>query len=110
LKDYSGDCIHFFCSICHHNVAVIWTWHPHNDFRILDQGSWVPKDEINGSRDLAIAVELTKCVYVQCVLVTVDSAIKECWTITFHVKCHRRASFMTRRVFKCNWLSNKIFA
>jgi hypothetical protein len=52
---------------------------------------------------------LTECVYVQRLLVTMNSTIKECWTITFHVKCYYRTSFMTRRVFKCNWLSNEIF-
>lgn len=59
------------------DVLLVLHGHPEEDGGVLDQGACVAEDEVNGSGDLTVAVELALGVCVQGVLVTPDGAVKE---------------------------------
>lgn len=61
---------------CHH-AGLVLQWLPDDHLAVLEDGGCVPKDEVDGSTDGAVAVELPVGLGVEGVLVPVHVAVVE---------------------------------
>jgi hypothetical protein len=63
--------------LCGHNALLVFQWLSDYESAVLEYSNGITKDEINGTCDNTIAIELTHSVCVKCVLVTIHSAFVE---------------------------------
>ena len=59
------------------------------DAAVLKGGVGVTEDEVNSAQDYALAVELSQCVRVECVLPAIDVALVEGYLVCAPSDCHR---------------------
>ncbi|KAG9147008.1 hypothetical protein Leryth_005258 [Lithospermum erythrorhizon] len=83
----------FLVSISSDSVELSAAGLPHYDSTCLDHCGTFAEDEIDCARDGAVAVELTVCVVVQCVLVPLKAAVENCGHIPLHPKCYSLMCF-----------------
>lgn len=75
---------------------------------VLEHSGCVTEDEVDGSRDGAVAVELPMGLGVESVLVTVDLAVVEDGQVGLNTQCHGLVSSGSSCVLESNVLSNEV--
>jgi hypothetical protein len=83
-----------------HGVLLVVHGLPHDDQRVLDNRGGVAEDEVYGSRNHAVAVELSVGMHVQRVLVTIHSTVEEGRHVGLDVESHRLVSFRSSSVLE----------
>ncbi|CAA7391678.1 unnamed protein product [Spirodela intermedia] len=86
---------------CDH-VGLVPQWPPHVDVAVLKDGGSVAEDEVDGTVDVAVAVELPLGVREEGVLVAPEAATVEDSEVRRRAQCHRLVLPRPGGIFECH--------
>ena len=94
-------------AMCSHCVLLVVQRLPDDDQTVLDNCGRVTKDEIHSAWNHTVAVELSVCLNVQCVLVRIHPAVVDDCHVWLDTESHSLVSFWTSSVGESHWLGNE---
>lgn len=90
------------------NATLVGHGFADDEFAILKDGGAVTEDEIDGAGDIAVTVELTPGVCVECVLMSLHCAVVEDGHVSSHPQGHCLMFYGSCTVLKSDVLRHEI--